>query len=289
MKVNNRLISFFIVFFAYVCASVVGICVFIHLDLNLWLKVLISDVIATVVIYIFSLVFKNASVYDPYWSVQPMVILTAFAIFEKLNLMKVLLLVVVFLWGIRLTANWAYTFKGLTHQDWRYTMLGEKTGRFFPIVNLLGIHMFPTLVVYLCVMPAVFLLTSDARSNILSYFGIAISFFAVVLQTISDCQMHKFRKYKTTENFIRIGLWKHSRHPNYLAEILMWWGVGICCIFAINANWWMIIGAFVNNLMFLFVSIPLADSRQSKKEGFADYKSKTNGLIPIKLKRTKKV
>ena len=37
-------------------------------------RVLIVNIIATVVIYIFSYAFKNASFYDPYWSLQPIVI-----------------------------------------------------------------------------------------------------------------------------------------------------------------------------------------------------------------------
>lgn len=289
MKVNNRVLSFLIVLFAYIFASALGICVFVNLNLGLWLKLLVADVVATVVIFIFSLIFKNASVYDPYWSVQPMVILGAFALFENLNLIKILLLISVMLWGVRLTANWAYTFKGLNFQDWRYTMLKEKSGKFYPLVNLFGIHIFPTMVVYLCVLPAVYFLNADVSVNVWSFVGVAISFLAMLLQLVSDCQMHKFRKYKTDETFIRTGLWKYSRHPNYLAEILMWWGVGLCCVFALSSNWWLLLGAFVNTLMFVFVSVPLADGHQSKKVGFSEYKSQTNRLLPIKLKKTKKV
>ena len=96
-----------------------GVLSYRALDFDFWLSLLIADVIATVVTFIFSLIFGNASVYDPYWSVQPPVILAAFAIGKELTLFGVLLLVVVFFWGIRLTANWAYTFASLNHQDWR--------------------------------------------------------------------------------------------------------------------------------------------------------------------------
>ena len=42
-------------------------------------------------------------------------------------------------------------------------------------------------------------------------------------------------------------------------------------------------GAIVNNLMFLFVSIPMADKRQSAKPGFDEYKRATRGLLPLKF------
>ena len=87
---------------------------------------------------------------------------------------------------MRLTANWAYTFKSLEHQDWRYTMLREKTGVFYPLINLLGIHLVPTLVVYAVTMPAVLVIQGEAKLNVLGVIFILLSIFAVLIQGISD-------------------------------------------------------------------------------------------------------
>lgn len=173
----------------------------------------------------------------------------------------------------------------MQHQDWRYTMLQQKTGKVYPLINFLGIHLFPTLVVYACVLPVVFLLMSNATANLFSYIFIAVSFFAVFLQGIADCQMHYFKNHKTDQIFIRIGVWKYSRHPNYLAEILMWWGVAFSVVFTLQTNWFLLAGAIINNLMFLFVSIPMADKRQSKKQGFDEYKQQTNKLLPLRHRK----
>ncbi len=162
-------------------------------------------------------------------------------------------------------------------------MLKEKTKKIYPLINFLGIHLFPTLVVYLCILPAVVLITSDVAGNTLSYIFILVSLLAVILQGTADCQMHYFKKHRVEEKFIHIGLWKHSRHPNYLGEILMWWGVGLSSVFTLQSSWYLLAGAIVNHLMFLFVSIPMADKRQSQKEGFSDYKKETNSLSPIKF------
>ena len=152
---RNRVASFIVVAIVYFIATAVGIITYNALNFFWWVSLLIADIVATVVTFIFSLIFKNASVYDPYWSVQPPVILIAFSVGKNLTLLGVLLLIAVCFWGVRLTANWAYTFENLNHQDWRYTMLGEKTGVFYPIVNFVGIHLVPTLVVYGCILPAV--------------------------------------------------------------------------------------------------------------------------------------
>ena len=264
----------------YLAAAAVGVGIYCLLPLPFWLSLLIADVAATVFVFLFSLLLKNASVYDPYWSVQPIVILIAYAIFTPPTAANLLPLIAVLLWGVRLTANWAYTFRGLSHQDWRYTMLAEKTGKGYFFVNFVGIHLVPTLVVYGCVLPAVFTYTEAPAFNAGSAVFFAVSVGAVLLQGTADFQMHRFRKRKTG-GLIRDGLWKYSRHPNYLGEILMWWGVGLAAVCIMPERWWLLAGALAHTLLFLFVSVPLADGRQSKKEGFALYKKNTRMLLPL--------
>ena len=278
---KNRPLSFVVLALVYILAGIVGVWVYRSLPFDWWLSLLVADTAATVFTFVFSLIFKNASVYDPYWSVQPPVILAAFAVGKELSAFGILLLISVFFWGIRLTANWAYTFKDLCHQDWRYTMLCEKTGMFYPIINFIGIHMVPTLVVYGCILPAVYAVREGIDANFASVLLLCLSLGAATMQGIADIQMHKFRRNRNG-SFIRNGLWKYSRHPNYLGEILMWWGVGLAVVFAAPDVWYLLSGALANTVLFLAVSIPLADGRQSRKEGFSLYKKQTRMLLPIK-------
>ncbi|MBQ8289309.1 MAG: DUF1295 domain-containing protein [Clostridia bacterium] len=278
----NRTLCYFLLTFIYTIATTLGILIYIALPYDLWLKLLISDVCATASVFIFSQALDNSSVYDPYWSVAPMVILTAFCFGTELNPVKLALFIPIMIWGTRLTLNFAYTFVGFSYQDWRYVMLKEKTGKFYPLINFLGIHLFPTLVVYLCIMPAALVITSDSEGSPLSVVFSVLILFAVLLQGIADFQMHKYRRNKTT-TFIRVGLWKHSRHPNYLGEILVWWLTALAAAAYLGFTWWLFLGAIVNNLMFLFVSIPMADKRQSAKPGFDEYKRATRGLLPLKF------
>ena len=278
---QNRAASFVAVTLVYVLATAVGVWTYRALALEWWLSLLVADVVATAVTFLFSLLFGNASVYDPYWSVQPPVILVAFSLGRELTLLGVLLLVAVSFWAIRLTANWAYTFGDLCHQDWRYTMLSEKTGRFYPLINFVGIHLVPTLVVYGCILPAVYAVREGLEGNVASVLFLCQSLGAAVLQGVADVQMHRYRKNRTGA-FLRTGVWKYSRHPNYLGEILMWWGVGLSVVCAAPSAWYLAAGALANTVLFLAVSIPMADRRQSRKAGFAEYKKQTRMLLPIK-------
>ncbi len=282
---ENRAISFVAVGIVYILAILAGYFTYLYLpaewaDLVL-LKLFIADTVSTVVVFLFSLIFKNASVYDPYWSVQPLVILWLFAFKYSLSTASVIvMLVAVTLWGVRLTANWAYTFKSLNHQDWRYTMLKETTGKLYPFVNFFGIHLVPTLIVLACVAPALYVVLYLPRLNVGAIVFYALSLGAVLLQGTADVQMHRFRK-NPHATFIRNGVWKYSRHPNYLAEIVMWWGIGLATVCMLPSLWITLLGALLNTLLFLFVSIPMADKKQSKKEGYADYKKQTFMLLPL--------
>lgn len=278
---ESRILSFIAISVIYIICALVGLGQYSYLPFSTPINLLIADTVATIVCFIFSVIFKNSSVYDPYWSVAPIVILIGFAIANGLNALGIVLLIAICYWGLRLTVNWAYTFKGLTHQDWRYTMLCEKTGKFYPIINFIGIHYVPTLVVYGCVLPAVLAIENKPEINALSIIFACVSVAAATMQGIADIQMHKYRKNRTTP-FIRKGLWHNSRHPNYLGEILMWWGIGLSVVCAMPNMWYLIFGAMANTVLFLFVSIPLADGKQSKKEGFSEYKAQTRALLPIR-------
>ncbi len=283
--IKNRFAALTIIIGIYILAAFTGNFVYDFFAVNRGLpyqpSLFLADIAATVLVFIFSLIFKNASVYDPYWSVQPPVILVlALAKTETATgAMGWLLFAAILFWALRLTANWAYNFKSFEYQDWRYVMLKEKTGPAYPLINFLGIHAFPTCVVYLCVLPAVTLIAEGAGTdfNPISSIFIILCFAAATFQGIADIQMHKFRK-TGSGGFIRSGLWKHSRHPNYACEILMWWGVGLASLISLGGKYWLLAGAAVNTLMFLFISIPMADKRQSRKPGFEEYKKATRML-----------
>ena len=281
---DSKPFSILIISCIYLIAAVIALCTYLLLPFSFWLNLLIADIAATVFVFIFSVSFRNASVYDPYWSVQPIVIVLCYALGSKLTFATFLILISVFYWGIRLTGNWAYTFGGLNCQDWRYTKFEKETGKLYQFISFTGIHMMPTLIVYLCTLPAVFVIKNEVQANAGSIAGTVICICAATLQLVSDTQMHRYRK-SGRHGLIRTGLWKYARHPNYLGEILMWWGIGIQAVSVMPQYWWLLAGALANTVMFFTVSIPLADKRQSQKPGYAEYKASTRSLLPVPKKQ----
>jgi steroid 5-alpha reductase family enzyme len=251
------------------------------------LKVLIADVVATIVVFVFSMILSNSSVYDPYWSVAPpFIVLYLMKLFPEGNQLRqyVIVLLVLF-WSIRLTVNWLRGWQGFDHQDWRYTSIAEKTGIFYWPVSFLGIHLMPTIFVFLGCLPLWFSLSSTAPFGLMDFLAAIFTFLAILIEWIADEQLLIFRKNKSTNSFIRSGLWKYSRHPNYLGEICFWGGM---LLFAVSSNgitsftgYWTGIGLVSMIILFNFISIPLMEKRNiSRKPGYAEYIKNVPALLP---------
>lgn len=257
-------------------------------DYHLLWKILIADVIGTAVVFTFSVIFNNSSMYDPYWSVQPFVIAVFLAWpLSGIGLAEALVLSMVFLYGLRLTLNFYRGWPGMKHEDWRYQDFRKSFPKLYWVVSFLGIHLFPTIMVFLVCMAMVPVFRGPGLElNAWYFLGLLTMILAVGLAFIADEQMKKFRmKAENRGKLMREGLWKHSRHPNYLGEILTWWGLFFFSLSAGYDQWWMGVGALTVTLMFVFISIPMLEKRELKRRpGYADYQKEVPVLLPLKFK-----
>lgn len=282
---KDKIFGLSVMLIAYSIAIVSGIFVFLaldHAELNYLVSILIADVVATVVVYVFGLFFKTASMYDPYWSIQTFVIYACLlSHYHTWNINNIIIFIAIVLYSIRLTVNFVIGFDSLKYVDWRYKMLKEKTGIFYQVVNLLGICTFPTLVVYSASIPAFILAVQVMEFYPLIFIGVSIILLGTLLELIADIQMKIFIKKRTSKSdIINIGLWKFSRHPNYLGEILIWFGLASCLVILYPMYWYYFAGAIINLLMFLFISIPMEENHMKEyKPGMEEYIQKTSMLL----------
>lgn len=284
----SRSHSFMVVWVSYLSALfIAGLTLHYLADSNIYFRLLIADLVATLVIFVGSVLYKNASIYDPYWSVLPV----AMAIYlvlhdapaEVNDIRQFLVTFCVMFWGIRLTYNWASQWTGMNHEDWRYRDLRKKTGKWFWLVNLTGIQLFPTMLVYLgCLSLVPSLSISPTSLNWLDALGCAIAISAILLEATADLQLRRFRnRNKNPQAILKSGLWKHLRHPNYAGEMLFWWGIYCFALATGPQYWWMIIGPISITALFFFISVPMIDRKMiSKRPAYRDHIKTTSGLIP---------
>ncbi|NGY04726.1 DUF1295 domain-containing protein [Solimonas terrae] len=251
----------------------------------------VADVAATVVIFAFSRAYRNSSFYDAYWSVIPP--LLALWWFKTgaadINTTRALLVIaLVWYWAIRLTANWATFWSGLHHEDWRYPIVRQRAGRYAVAADFAGIHLFPTIQVFLGCLPIYAVMTrGQAPLGWLDALAAIVTFGAVTIEMVADLQLHAFIATRQPGSFIKTGLWAWSRHPNYFGETGFWWGLMLFGLAVAPDQWWWIVpGALAMTVMFVFVSIPFMDERSvERRPAYADHMRKVSALIPLPPRR----
>ena len=260
---SKKIKGLLILLIAYLGAFAIGYASFLLLEdyVSVIWNLLIADVVATIYIWVVGIFYKTASIYDPYWSVQTVVIFVCLMIgYKTFNLGSILYLAGLLFWAVRLTYNFIYGFTDISYIDWRYAQIKEKTGRLYQLVSLLGIHLVPTFVVFFASVPSFLYIINGQDFSLLQLIGLAIMILGTLLELVSDKNMATFKNVRTSKDeIINVGLWKYSRHPNYLGEILFWYGVALLFI--------------LNNLLFIIsdqeVTKLLLSSNNPAKVNFA--------------------
>jgi len=285
-EMKNKILSLIIVtaiyIFAIAAAAVTAVLLNGYIESAI-LILFIADVVATIIVFVFSLIFKNASVYDPYWSVAPLCLMIGYyllsgAEFSALHLIVILPLV---FWAVRLTFNWARGFDNLKWVDWRYENFRKNNPKLFPLISFTGIMLMPTILVFAGMIPFYYIImgVTDIAQFIL---GGSIILAAAIYQTIADEQKLKFRKNPENKGkCIDAGLWRYSRHPNYFGEIMIWWGVFVCSFN--NFHLLSLIGAVLITLLFFFISTPMMEKHiLLTRPEYKDYQRIVmNSIIPF--------
>ncbi len=249
--------------------------------------------LAVTVIFLGSVDFRNSSVFDPYWSVAPPVmavyywlgadgyLLLTMSNFLDVRIVAVFLLAL--LYGIRLTWNFLGGWSGMTHEDWRYRDLRKKSGKWYWLVSFLGIHFFPALMVFGGTLSI--WVVASFRTEPVGFIDMAaflVTLGAIILEAVSDRQLKTFiRQENASGRSCDKGLWGYSRHPNYLGEILFWWGLYLFALAASPQYWWVVVGPGAITLMFIFISIPMMEKRQrERRTDYQEYSKRVPVLIP---------
>jgi steroid 5-alpha reductase family enzyme len=266
----------------YLLACGLGVVVLGWLEGPIWNRLLWADVAATGLVFAFSMAMDNSSVYDPYWSVAPPLFALAFCLdVGGWSARQVVLLTLLTLWGVRLTWNWASAWRGMRHEDWRYVAFRQRFPRSYWLVSALGIHLFPTLMVALAsssMIPALTVLERDW--SMLDLLATLVLAGALVLEATADLQMRAGLRQSKPGEVCRKGLWSYSRHPNYVGEMGIWWGLWLFAVSADPSWWWTLFGPMAMTAMFLFISIPMLEKRQlQRRPEYARYQREVGMLF----------
>jgi len=252
-----------------------------------WLRGLYAGLAGTGLLWLLGLLRGNPCVFDPYWSLAPIALALACAgdpaSAAASEPRQFLVLCLIGAWGLRLTSHWWSTFKGLDHEDWRYSDMRRSSGRLFPLVNLIVIHLLPTLMLLLaCAAAYPALVTGTRPLGALDVIAALCTLAAIVLEARADRIMRAFRASPHPPGQVcETGPWGWLRHPNYLGELGFWWGLYLFSAAAEPEAEWAALGPLVITAMLVLYSAPALDKRMAARyPAYRAYMRRVPSLLP---------
>lgn len=202
---------------------------------------------------------------------------------------RVLLALLVSIWGVRLTVFLLARRLTERREDPRYTALRKRYGSHFPLVSLGLVFLLQGALMWTILLPVQ---GAAAHATALSQsdgLGIAVWAVGFLFEAIGDEQLRRFRRHpQNSRQILDRGLWRYTRHPNYFGDLMMWWGIYLIALSS-GADWWTVAGPLTMSALLLRVSGErLLDPRLSRRTGYADYKARTSGLLPRPPRRPRR-
>jgi steroid 5-alpha reductase family enzyme len=236
-------------------------------------------------LWIASLVAKDASIVDRFWGISFIVIASAAsAAGDGFETRRRLVMLLVALWGLRL--SFYITVRNLgAGEDFRYRAMRREWGKQFPLVSLFTVFVLQGILAWIVSLPVQAAIQGDspAHLTVLDALGMVVWTAGFLFETIADWQLARFKdEPRNRGRILDRGLWRYTRHPNYFGDAVQWWGLWL--IAAATGAWWSAVGPAVMTYLLLRVSgVTLLESRLRKsKPNYEEYCRRTSSFIPMR-------
>jgi steroid 5-alpha reductase family enzyme len=236
------------------------------------------------VLWIISVIIKNVSIVDLFWGFG--FVLTNVFYFistEGFGSRKTILLILVSVWGLRLSGYlaWRNIGKG---EDYRYKQFRIKYGEkrywwisFFQTFLLQGILMW---LISIPLLGAQYF-GPEKSLCILDYAGIALWIIGFIYEAGGDYQLAVFKSSPSNKGkVLSSGFWRYTRHPNYFGDSSVWWAYGLICLAA--GSILPVLGSLLMTALIIKVSgvTLLEKTLKDKKPEYKEYIEKTSAFFP---------
>ncbi len=237
------------------------------------------SILVNFVLFFFAAKYKTDKVTDLSYGLSFIaVVLTVLIAKGEYSVINLIATSMVVAWAVRL-AGFLFIRINKMKRDKRFDGVRENFWSFFKFWFLQAVS------VAIIISPIAVFISKDKPNALvtLAFVGIGLWIFGLVLETIADYQKYIFKNNpKNDGKFIKKGVWKYSRHPNYLGEILCWWGL---FIFAssnlVGAELFTIFSPIYITFLLIFVTgIPTIEETYKGNEEYQKYAENTGVLLP---------
>jgi steroid 5-alpha reductase family enzyme len=239
-------------------------------------------------LWLWSLVRRDASVVDPWWSMGFFFVFLRSAWLTGATPGKMVVGLACGLWAVRLWAHLAWRARGKP-EDPRYTAFRRKAGAHFWWVSFFQVFLLQAVLMWIISAPLALAGAAHApdpvRWNDMLGAGVAVLGFA--FETLADAQLTRFRNETSSRGQVMDrGLWRYSRHPNYFGETLVMWGLWLC---AIDQPWGLaaVVAPVLMTFMLLRVSgvTMLEKQLEQTRPAYVAYVKATSAFVPMPPKQ----
>jgi len=234
-------------------------------------------------LWIVSVVLKNVSIVDMFWGLGFVLVNTFYFFNTDTTPAKIVLLVLVAIWGLRLSVYLAWRNIGKP-EDFRYQEFRKKYGeKNYWWVSFIQTFLLQGILMWMISLPllGVNLYSTSQHLNLTDYLGMVVWTVGFIFEAGGDLQLARFKMNKGNKGkVLKDGFWHYTRHPNYFGDSAVWWGYGLLVVS--TGNYWFVAGSVIMTLLILKVSgvVLLEKSLTNQKPDYKDYILKTSSFIP---------
>ena len=212
------------------------------------------------------------------------VLIAAYGLIQRVTPLGIAAFLMVFTWAMRL-GIYLLTRILAMGKDKRFNTIRHNFSKFLAFWLLQGTT------VFIVLLPTLLLFEKAEEEDLTTtaIAGFALYLIGILLETVADHQKYVFKRDPHNKGkWIAHGVWKYSRHPNYLGEILVWTGIYLFAVPSLPYPYYFVsaISPIYIFLLLVFVSgVPrlerAADEKWGNVRAYQLYKKKTGVLLPF--------
>ncbi|KAL8459171.1 hypothetical protein ACS0TY_036588 [Phlomoides rotata] len=232
---------------------------------------------------------------DLYWTVIPVMLVHFFANHpssESDGWRSRTVILLTWVWFVRLNHSYFRREKWQwgAREDWRLNDMRFQYGHNWWWISFFAVYLSQQVFLMGVCFPFYIIHSKDEQYNAWDAVAAVMCSAGVAIAYFSDTQLHDFtvrnerlkQQGEAPMAVLEEGLWRYSRHPNYVGEQLWWWGL-VAFAWNLGGGWWCCGGAIINSLVLAYVT-KLVEERMLKQEyraeSYVKYQKTTSVWVP---------
>jgi len=256
--------------------------------------------------WLISIAQKSTWLIDLYWTLIPALVgiycrTHPRAVFDEMR--SAISLGLLFLWATRLTHSYLrrekYCFGH--REDWRFADMRRASHHFWWQSFFLAFLSQQPMLVGLC-LPLFAIHFQEGQEPqpkrpwgessldwvavVVCVVGLCVAYRADTdLQAFMEANEARFAAGVPKVKVLEEGLWRWSRHPNYVGEMTWWWGFGLFGAAVGPSQSWVLVGAAFNTCVMAKVTAlteaRMTDTQPARREAYEDYQRRVAPWLPF--------